>query len=194
MHARETDRKATAENKEISRRLRQIGRMLELALPHQRFDMNDSGIHDGPRPIDRLADSIEINQAIVASVTAIVVAEDGMIIGATAAADVLFGYAVGEMAGAGMSIHELVPPDRREAHREYFAEFWQQPSARQMGTREMTLEGIARDGTLFPVEVGWGAPVYVLGRRAVVASVMKLGKNHAVSGGSGIHDREDETQ
>jgi PAS domain S-box-containing protein len=189
MNARERDQKAAAENKEIARTLR---RLLELALPHQRFEMNDSGIHDGTRPIDRLANSIEINQAIVSSVTAIVVAEDGTIIGATAAADVLFGYAVGELAGAGMSIHELVPPDRREAHREYFSEFWKQPSARQMGTREMTLEGMARDGTLFPVEVGWGSPVYVLERRAVVASVMKLGKRHTTND-SGIHPSTQDT-
>jgi PAS domain S-box-containing protein len=190
MNAHDEDAAIRAQDREISDSFRRI---MEIVLASRESGMT-SGIHftggvhpipEGARIIDRLSDSIEINQAIVNSVTAIVVSDTGQIIGATAPADMLFGYAIGEMAGTRMSVHKLVPLEKRPSHERYFQEFWRDPSARQMGTREMILEGIRRDGTRFMVEVGWGTPLYVLGIRAVVASIMPSEKHNGHSPTSG---------
>lgn len=82
-----------------------------------------------------------------------------------------FGYVPGELIGK--CIHDLVPVSIRQRHTEHVASFAANPSRRRMGTQEMLLRGVKRDGSEFSVEIGlepraWG------GRRFVVATILPV--------------------
>jgi len=63
----------------------------------------------------------------------------------------LFGYAEGELLGH--SIEMLLPESFRHAHAAHRAGYNTQPAKRHMG-RGRDLNGLRKDGTVFPVEVG----------------------------------------
>jgi PAS domain S-box-containing protein len=75
---------------------------------------------------------------------------DGRITLVNAAAEHMFGYARGELAGLSMEI--LVPATRRHRHARHRAAYAQNPRRRPMGPG-LELEAQRRDGTLFPVEI-----------------------------------------
>ncbi len=84
----------------------------------------------------------------------LVVTADGTIDRANASAAELFGYSRDELAG--LSVEALVPPESRERHRHLRIQFAASPETRQMGPGR-DLEGVRRDGTRFPIEIGLSA-------------------------------------
>ena len=130
-------------------------------MPFGRFAM---ATHDSSPSIDRLQclyDSVnmpvetleeEINRAIAANSNSIAVdLGTAIIVRATAPAEILFGYAPGELKGR--SIHDLVPERARDLHKTWFEQYRAAPTSRTMGSRGMQLRGLHRDGHEFPVEI-----------------------------------------
>lgn len=125
-------------------------------------------------PLEAVAQQVEVRDAIAASVSAIVVDLDtGILLGATPIADEMFGYIEGELTGK--LVHQLVPVSFQGIHVDHFRKFSEHPNARQMGDTKMTLAGLRRDGTEFPVEIALRAKT-VGGKRAVVATILDMSK------------------
>jgi two-component system sensor histidine kinase/response regulator len=95
-----------------------------------------------------------------------VVDADGMIQLANARCEKLFGYPREELVGEKV---EMLVPDKARAHHPALREsFHRAPSAREMGaSRE--LQGLRKDGSLFPVEIGLSPLPAQHGERAKVA-------------------------
>jgi PAS domain S-box-containing protein len=92
-------------------------------------------------------------EGIVAELPLMVVrADTGVIVHATKVLESHFGYLPGGLLNK--SVHDLVPSEKREAHRGHFARYAANPEARQMGDRSMDLQGLKKDGTTFPVVIG----------------------------------------
>jgi PAS domain S-box-containing protein len=81
----------------------------------------------------------------------LVVNTQGSILYANAYAHSLFGYEPDSLRG--VQIEELVPHEHRAAHFSHRQRYAVSPHAREMGTREMRLAALRRDGTLFPAEI-----------------------------------------
>ena len=75
----------------------------------------------------------------------------GTIVYANAYAHEMFGYDASSLYG--VLIEELVPPESRAAHAAHRRAYATEPHIREMGTREMRLSGLRRDGTQFPAEI-----------------------------------------
>lgn len=83
--------------------------------------------------------------------------------------DTLFGYLPGELNG--QSVHLLLPPEIRELHAAHYASYAQDPHPRQMGERDMVLEGYTKAGHKMPLEVFlW--PKYIAGRPLVFVTII----------------------
>ena len=80
-----------------------------------------------------------------------VVDEQGVIQLANAQCEKLFGYTRDELIG--QSVDMLVPNEVRAQHRELRESFHRAPVVRGMGTNR-ELNGLQKDGSLFPVEIG----------------------------------------
>jgi protein-histidine pros-kinase len=74
----------------------------------------------------------------------------GLIVLSNRRADLLFGYAPGELRG--QRIEVLLPAHLRLAHVAHRAEFFAQPHLRSMGVG-LELHGVRKDGSEFPVEI-----------------------------------------
>ncbi|ALW86760.1 PAS domain-containing sensor histidine kinase [Hymenobacter sedentarius] len=100
-----------------------------------------------------LAQSVSRFEAVVANATIGIIVCDGAgaIVSANQMAHQQFGYAEGELAHH--KIDQLVPmvPGRR--HDRLRASFNAQPSVRAMGAHRGNLQGLRKDGSVFPVEV-----------------------------------------
>jgi PAS domain S-box-containing protein len=95
----------------------------------------------------------EVEHAIAQNCIAIVVdMQTGVIVRATRPAEILFGYGDGELKGR--MVHDLVPDEDQPMHRVWFAQYAANPTSRPMGGRGRRLRGKAKDGMLFPVEIG----------------------------------------
>ncbi|MEW6774212.1 MAG: PAS domain-containing sensor histidine kinase [Bacteroidota bacterium] len=82
----------------------------------------------------------------------------------------LFGYVTDEMIG--MSIDELVPFEKREAHKNLRENYAHSPSARPMG-KNITLYGLKKDGAKFPIEVGL-SPFEINGQKYVICFIIDI--------------------
>ena len=81
----------------------------------------------------------------------LVVNTQGSVLYANACAHSLFGYEPDSLRG--VQIEELVPHEHRAAHLSHRQRYAVSPHTREMGTREMRLAALRRDGTLFPAEI-----------------------------------------
>lgn len=69
-------------------------------------------------------------------------------------AEQLFGYGPDELQG--LLLHELLPPDKREAHAKIVAGFMNNPASRPMASG-LPFAGQRKDGTVFPADIALGA-------------------------------------
>ncbi len=97
----------------------------------------------------------------------VVVDQDGTITRCNPAAEVLFGYGPGGLAG--MSVEELIPTDLRSAHADHRSRFAADPYRRPMGSG-LRISGVRSDRTTFPIDVSL-APIELGGQRFVGAFV-----------------------
>ncbi len=81
----------------------------------------------------------------------LVVDPRGRIVWANGNAGRLFGYAVGELIG--MPVEALMPANVRARHRHHLARYADAPRVRAMGQSEMSLVGLRKDGSQFPLDV-----------------------------------------
>ena len=91
----------------------------------------------------------------------------GRIVFANRRAEVLFGYARGELLGEFVEI--LIPLDRHDAHREHRARYSDAPDVRPMGAG-LRLAGVRRDGTRLPVDISL-SPLVEGSRRLIIAAI-----------------------
>jgi PAS domain S-box-containing protein len=80
----------------------------------------------------------------------LLVDQEGAILSANAQADAMFGYPPGELAGC--PVERLVPQPHRAAHLRHRGAYAEDPGKRPMGAG-LTLHGVRRDGTEFPVDI-----------------------------------------
>ncbi len=69
-------------------------------------------------------------------------------------AEQLFGYGPDELQG--LSLHNLLPPDKREKHAEMVAQFMVAPTTRPMASG-LSFVGQRKDGTAFPADITLGS-------------------------------------
>jgi len=98
----------------------------------------------------------------------LVMDESGRILRANPQIYAMFDYGRGELIG--QPLEALLPEDKQIKHVSQFAEFFAHPSRRSMGARDVEIFGRARDGRVFPAEVGL-APLETGGSKAVIAVV-----------------------
>ena len=106
--------------------------------------------------LDRqLADDESLIQAILETVpdALVVIDEAGLITSFSKAAEALFGYAEAEIVGRNVST--LMPSPHREAHDAYLVRYLQTGEKRIIGIGRV-VEGLRRDGTVFPMELSVG--------------------------------------
>ncbi|MBI5494855.1 MAG: PAS domain S-box protein [Deltaproteobacteria bacterium] len=80
----------------------------------------------------------------------VVVGSTGTITAANAVAERLFGVEHGELHGR--SVHELVPLERRDAHRSHLAAYFAEPGTRRMG-QSIRCQGVRADGLVVPLDI-----------------------------------------
>jgi two-component system, LuxR family, sensor kinase FixL len=124
-----------------------------------------------------LADSQSMMRAILATVpdAMIVIDEQGLITSFSAAAENLFGYLENEIIGQNVCM--LMPSPHREVHDAYIARYMRTGEKRIMGTGRV-VEGLRRDGTLFPMELAIGE-AQAEGHRAFTGFVKDLTERFA---------------
>ena len=98
----------------------------------------------------------------------LIVNESGRILRANPQAETLFGYGRGELAGQPLEM--LLPEDKRVKHASLCAEFFAHPARRPMDARGVEIFGRARDGRVFPAEVGL-APLGTKDGTVVIADI-----------------------
>jgi PAS domain S-box-containing protein len=92
------------------------------------------------------------------------VAENGEIVLCNAVAAAIFGYDRAELAGK--VIEDLVPANYRAMHTGHRAGYWAHPQTRPMGSG-LSLSGLRKDGTEFPVEISLSPVAYPEGHRVI---------------------------
>ena len=92
-------------------------------------------------------------QALLDAVTQSIVAvnKDGKLVIVNASTEKMFGYTRGELLGRNMEV--LVPKGKRAVHARHHDSYFAHPQTRPMGMG-LDLEGLRKDGTTFPVEIG----------------------------------------
>ncbi len=100
----------------------------------------------------------------------------GDIVFANRALSQMFGYAADELVGQPVEI--LVPGKAADTHRLQRERFNIQPSVRKMGIGK-NFDGIAKDGRIFPVEIGL-QPSEAKEDRIVVATVIDISRRRAI--------------
>ncbi len=100
----------------------------------------------------------------------------GDIVFANRALSQMFGYAADELVGQPVEI--LVPGKAEDTHRLQRERFNIQPSVRKMGIGK-NFDGMAKDGRIFPVEIGL-QPGEAKEDRIVVATVIDISRRRAI--------------
>ncbi len=100
----------------------------------------------------------------------------GLITYSNPRAEEVFGYGREELIGA--AIERLLPEGVGERHAAHLDRYFAQPAARPLGIG-MDMAGRCKDGTEFPVEISL-APVEMLGRRVVFATVVDIRARKAI--------------
>ncbi|MCO7223494.1 PAS domain S-box protein [Pleionea sp. CnH1-48] len=94
----------------------------------------------------------------------------GIIVLANTQAENLFGYGPKELLG--MSVDNLVPQKYRPEHSSVQKQFFEKPTTRAMG-KGRDLNGVRKDGTEVPVEIGLN-PIHTQSGMFVVASILDI--------------------
>jgi PAS domain S-box-containing protein len=97
----------------------------------------------------------------------VVVEADGTIVFANARMEQTFGYTAAELTG--VNVDTLLPPRLRTAHAAHRAQFNATPRPRPMG-RDLTLLGLHKNGSEFPVEISL-SPVPSGAGKLIVAAI-----------------------
>lgn len=100
----------------------------------------------------------------------IVVNSDQIVVTANEAAEAMFGYQPGELAGQHLDI--LIPKEYHHRHHQHFDSFIDHSEKRKMG-HGRDLHGVKKDGTRFPVEAGLN-PFQIDGRDYVMSLVIDI--------------------
>ena len=116
-------------------------------------------------------------RAILATVpdAMVVIDEQGLITSFSTAAENLFGYRENEIVGKNVSM--LMPSPHREVHDAYISRYIRTGEKRIIGTGRI-VEGLRRDGSLFPMELGIGQ-AEAEGHRAFTGFVKDLTERFA---------------
>lgn len=128
----------------------------------------------GIATISRHLSDLEIEDSrfhalLEASTDAIVGVDDaGRIVFANEQAAVTFGY--GADAIVGMSVESLVPHHTRERHAQHRARYFADPRSTALA-QDSNLQGLRRDGTVFPVEISLASAVTAAG--AIVMATIR---------------------
>ena len=85
-------------------------------------------------------------------------------------AEALFHFSREELLG--QRVESLLPPENRESHSAFMREYFNNPTAREMG-RGRELHAITKEGRTFPVEVGL-TPVKIDGEYHIISSIVDL--------------------
>ncbi len=105
-----------------------------------------------------------------ASIGIVISNQDGTIVRANREANRIFGYGKDELIG--QKVEVLVPAPLRQKHVGHRTHYNQQPLARPMGLG-MTLSGLKKDGTEFPVEISL-ADYEVGGKKEIVSFIIDI--------------------
>lgn len=100
----------------------------------------------------------------------IVVDSNQIVVAANTAAENMFGYDSGELAGKHLDI--LIPKEYHRSHHQHFNQFIDHSEKRQMG-HGRDLHGVKKDGTRFPVEAGLN-PFQMDGENFVMSLVIDI--------------------
>ena len=125
---------------------------------------------------ERKRNEMRIRLTLDASASSMIKVDDhGKIVLTNASADVMFGYAKGELIGR--PIEELVPQRFRRKHSVYRTSYLNTRERRSMGVgRE--LYGLRKDGSEFPIEIGL-TPFEDAQSRLVVATIIDITERKA---------------
>lgn len=125
------------------------------------------------------ADAVELLEAFLGLVpdAAVVVDEQGKVVGANEMAESLFGYAVNELKGAPIEL--LIPERFRHQHRSHRSSYMNAPRARPMGVG-LELTGRRQDGSEFPVDISL-APVTGGDHPLVIAAIRDATERRAAN-------------
>lgn len=132
-----------------------------------------------PTPSRPQSDTIELLEVFLGLVpdAAVVVDDQGQIVGANGLAESVFGYSVEELKGA--PVERLIPERFRHPHRYHRISYADAPRARPMGVG-LELAGRRRDGTEFPVDISL-APVTGGDRPLVIAAIRDATERRAAT-------------
>jgi PAS domain S-box-containing protein len=132
-----------------------------------------------PTPSRPQSDTIELLEVFLGLVpdAAVVVDDEGKIVGANQLAEPVFGYSVDELRGAPVEL--LIPERFRHQHRYHRISYADTPRARPMGVG-LELAGRRRDGTEFPVDISL-APVTGGDRPLVIAAIRDATERRAAT-------------
>ncbi len=143
-----------------------ISRIMECRMaPLQNLDGQLSGVVMTARDVSgreesqrAVADGAALLRAILATVpdAMVVIDETGMISSFSTAAEKLFGYVEADVLGRNVSI--LMPSPHKEAHDGYLRRYLETGEKRIIGIGRV-VEGLRRDGSVFPMELSVGEAV-----------------------------------
>ncbi|MFK8014455.1 MAG: PAS domain S-box protein [Gammaproteobacteria bacterium] len=125
---------------------------VEIGLSHFELDQKTYVIASVVDLTSRRQSEEMLRLAVDSAASAMIMSDDhGTIVLANTHAHDIFGYALGELVGAG--IDSLLPEALRARHQGHRSDFSAAPSKRAMG-RDLTLMGQRKDGSEFPLEIG----------------------------------------
>jgi len=128
------------------------------------------------RERSRVRESARFRELLEAAPDAIIeVDKSGNIVLLNRATEVLFGYGREELLGQPVEL--LIPHGARVAHRQHRQQYWECPARRPMGG-DLILEGLRKDGSLFPVEISL-SPVEFEGGFRVSAIIRDVSERRA---------------
>lgn len=138
----------------------------------RRSELNAAHVMARAANMERLKElEVQFRRLVEASSVGQVVVDDaGRIVMCNPAAEMMFGYATGELQDR--LVDDLLPTEQRELHAHLRASFMQSPETRKMGEgRE--LEAVTKDGRKVPVDVGL-SPYSDRGKQLVLANIIDL--------------------
>lgn len=141
-------------------------------------DAERTGLIEELNRARKLADEAQRFRALLEAAPDAIVKVDpsGHIVLMNRATETLFGYTRDELLGQPVEI--LVPAASRGAHIGQRTGYWKNPQTRPMG-RGLTLSGVRKDGTEFPVEISL-SPIDAGGEMRVVAIIRDVAERRRI--------------
>ena len=131
-----------------------------LRLAHQQLSASRQQLGDLTQQLHAMKDALTVSRAkerqldriFEALLDGIIVTiTDGTIVRANMAAEIMFGYRVGELLG--MKVEKLVPDKLRHVHIQHREGYGREPTSKRMGIRGQRLFGLRKNGTEFPLDI-----------------------------------------